>query len=87
MSKLKFALVGCGRISSKHIDSIKELSDAELVAVCDIVEDKAIKAAQKANVKYYTSYDEMLKNEDVDIVVSDESEIISDNEQDEGEQE
>ena len=66
--KLRFAIVGCGRISAKHIDAIKEISGAELACVCDVLEDKAIKAAEKAQVKYYTSYDEMLKKEDIDVV-------------------
>jgi predicted dehydrogenase len=66
--KLKFAILGCGRISAKHIDAINEINEAELVAVCDILEDRAKKVAEKANVKYYTSYNDMLENEDIDIV-------------------
>jgi len=69
MKKLRFALVGCGRISGKHVEALKNISDAEIAAVCDIQEDRAAKCAEKAGLKkYYTSYDEMLKNEDVDIV-------------------
>ena len=34
--KVRLAVVGCGRISSKHFDAIIELkNDIELVAVCD----------------------------------------------------
>lgn len=69
MKKLGFALVGCGRISGKHVDALKNIDDAELVAVCDINAERAEKCASKAGLKkYYTSYDDMLKNEEVDIV-------------------
>ena len=35
--KIKFALVGCGRISNNHFGSFEALQeDCELVAVCDI---------------------------------------------------
>lgn len=69
MNKLNFALVGCGRISTKHIEALAEIPEARLVAVCDIVEEKAKIAAEKAGgVPYYTSYDEMLAKENIDIV-------------------
>jgi len=65
----KFALVGCGRISKKHIDAIKEIENAELVSVCDLKIDFAKKASEAAGgVPFYTSYDEMLQKEDVEIV-------------------
>ncbi|MFC0414041.1 Gfo/Idh/MocA family protein [Cytobacillus solani] len=76
MSKLKFAIVGCGRISYKHVEAlINNEPDAILVATCDIVEEKAIerkdqyeKAFPNANVKIYTDYMKMIKNEDIDVV-------------------
>ena len=69
MEKLKFALLGCGRIVSKHADALKNnINHAELVAVCDIDSTKAELIGRKYNVNYYTSYDEMLSKENVDIV-------------------
>ena len=69
MGKYKFALVGCGRISGKHIDAINEIENASLVAVCDIDINKAKTVAKKmGNINFYSSYDEMLQNEDIDIV-------------------
>ncbi len=59
---LNFGIVGCGRISRKHIEAIKEIKDANLVAVCDIKIEKAKKAAELyGNIPYYDSYDKMLK--------------------------
>ncbi|MGF7060007.1 Gfo/Idh/MocA family protein [Brassicibacter mesophilus] len=68
MQKLKFALLGCGRIVSKHIEALKKLNDAEIVAVCDIKENRAKEHGEKLEVPYYTDYNVMLKNEDIDVV-------------------
>jgi len=69
MKKFRFALVGCGRISGKHVDAINNIANAELTAVCDINESRAKALSKKTGLKkYYLSYDDMLKNEEVDIV-------------------
>ena len=76
MSKLKFAIIGCGRISSKHIEAlVNNNQEAELVALCDIVEQKAQErkkqyeaSISKANIKVYTDYLKMLGNEAIDVV-------------------
>ena len=68
MDKIKFAFVGCGRIVKKHLEAIREIDRAELVAVCDLQADKAKRAAEIDGAAWYTSYDEMLSREEVDIV-------------------
>ena len=69
--KIRFALVGCGRISVNHIDSIldKHRDNAELVAVCDI-ESSALRAAEKkTGVPGFTDIKEMLKLKNIDAVI------------------
>lgn len=62
MSKIKIALVGCGRISANHLRAIEDnASDFELVAVCDTDEDKAKAAAQQFNVPYFLQLESMLQ--------------------------
>ena len=68
MNKLKFALVGCGRIARKHIDALKDLGEAELVSLCDTNEKRAKEYGEQLGISYYNNYDEMLKKEKVDIV-------------------
>ena len=68
MKKYKFALIGCGRISYKHINAINQIENAQLVSVCDLKEEKAKKKGEENNIPWYTDYHKMLKNEDVDIV-------------------
>lgn len=67
---MKTALVGCGGISSCHFAAIEKLKDKGTVisAVCDIVDDRAQKCAQKYECRAYTSYDEMLDVETLDVV-------------------
>jgi len=67
---LKFALVGCGRIAKRHSELLghKKIEGAMLVAVCDIVEEKAKKIGGQFNVPYYTDMNEMMEKEDIDAV-------------------
>lgn len=66
--KLKVAIIGCGRISVMHFVSILSIEDTELVACCDIDEEKAEAAAKEYGVRAYTSYEEMLECEELDAV-------------------
>ncbi|MDA8228709.1 MAG: Gfo/Idh/MocA family oxidoreductase [Desulfitobacterium hafniense] len=66
--KMRFAIIGCGRIAPKHAESIVALEEAELVAVCDIVPEKAQSFADKYGAVPYTDYLEVLKRDDIDIV-------------------
>ncbi len=67
--KLKFALIGCGRIAYKHAEILKnQLPQAILAAVCDLDVDKARQTGEKYGVPWYANYDEMLQKEDVDVV-------------------
>jgi len=67
--KIRLGFIGCGRISKSHFDAISQHSEnIELVAVCDSLSERANAAAEKMNSKAYTSIDEMLTQEDLDIV-------------------
>lgn len=61
----KIALVGCGRISKRHVEAIKENKDLKITVVCDVVEEKAKKLADELNVAYLTDYK---KIKDVDVI-------------------
>ena len=68
---LKFALVGCGRISVRHAQLLGEgiIKGAKLVAVCDAVEDKVGKTAAKYNVPAYTDMHKMMQEARPDVAV------------------
>lgn len=66
-SKLRFALIGCGRIANRHAEHIN--NQAQLVAVCDVDKVKADELAAKYSAKAYYDVAGLLANEkDVDVV-------------------
>ncbi len=67
MNKLKFAIVGCGRIALRHAEQISRL--AELTAVCDVIQSRATEFGKKFNSEVYSDIDDMLMNEkELDVV-------------------
>ena len=68
---MKYALIGCGRISPNHIVAAQK-NDLDIVALCDTVitnmDDKLKKFELPATVKTYTDYHEMLKQEKPQLV-------------------
>lgn len=68
MRVLNFAIVGCGRVASRHADSIKNLKNAKLLAVCDAKKDRADFFGRKYKTRVFYSFDTLLKNKTIDIV-------------------
>lgn len=68
LKKLRVGIIGCGRISVRHIGSAMLLPQSELVAVCDIRIERARAAAKDSGANIYTDYKEMLAKENLDCV-------------------
>ncbi len=69
MTKIKFAIVGCGSIGKRHIAVMDAEPEAEIVAICDIDVNKANEQSNLYNgIKVYTDYTTMLNEVDVDII-------------------
>ncbi|MBQ7475235.1 MAG: Gfo/Idh/MocA family oxidoreductase [Clostridia bacterium] len=72
MEKLRVGIIGTGGISGCHIDGYKILRDrgeVEIVAGCDIDEEKVKKYVERHNIpRYYTDCHEMMAKEKLDIV-------------------
>jgi predicted dehydrogenase len=67
--RLKFAIVGCGRISDLHARAYEGSEDAEIFAVCDVNEDVAKKRKEEWGAKKaYTDYEKLLKDDEIDAV-------------------
>ncbi len=66
---VKFAVLGCGRISAVHLDAVDKAKNAYLAAVCDINEEKAKKKSSRYNVPYYTDLETMLTSVKPDVVI------------------
>jgi len=66
----KVAVVGCGRISGHHCRSIVSVNGMEIVAVCDLIEEKAKEYGKEFGIPYFTNYREMFNTlPEINIVV------------------
>lgn len=67
MPKINFAIIGCGRIAQRHAEHIN--SNGKLVAVCDIIKEKADALASKYEAASYTDISDLINNEkQIDVV-------------------
>ena len=70
--KLRAGIVGCGGIANgKHLPSMTKSGKYDIVALCDIVEERATKAAAEygaEGAKVYTDYKQLLEDKTIDVV-------------------
>ncbi len=68
---LRYALIGCGRISPNHIAAALE-NKLEIVALCDLDKVKMTDIVENfslnKDVRLYIDYKEMLEKEDIDLI-------------------
>ena len=69
---VNIGIIGCGGIANgKHLPALKKLPNVRMVAFCDIIPERAEKAAKEYGVpeaKVFTDYKEMLKLQDIEVV-------------------
>ncbi len=66
-TKIKFAIIGCGRIAQRHAEHIQQAGI--LSAVCDIEKDKAALLGEKYDAGFYGTAEEMLNaHPEIDVV-------------------
>ncbi|WP_165972392.1 Gfo/Idh/MocA family protein [Paenibacillus piri] len=63
-----FAIVGSGAIGSFHAEQLKQVGGAKLIAVCDENPQRAGQFAERYSCSAYTSLNDMLQRDDIDIV-------------------
>jgi len=67
--RIRIAVIGCGRISKNHFDSIAQHGDdLELAAVCDTDERVLAEHARSLGVPGYRDLETLLENESVDVI-------------------
>ena len=68
---LRYAIIGCGRISPNHIAAAQK-NNLNIVALCDIdtnaINDKKVKFELSEDVKEYTDYKTMIKEVEIDVI-------------------
>ncbi|MDD4870156.1 MAG: Gfo/Idh/MocA family oxidoreductase [Kiritimatiellae bacterium] len=65
--KFRFGIIGCGMISDFHAAAIKDIPNAELVAVVDVREESARRLGEANHCAWYTSFKKFCKH-DMDVV-------------------
>ncbi len=69
--KLRVGHIGCGSVSRAYLPSLKEAPFIELVSTCDIIEDRARKAAETHKIPhFYPNIDAMLAGPKFDLLVN-----------------
>ena len=66
---LRIGLIGCGRISRNHFEAIAAQPDAECVACCDILAERARESARLFGIPGWTrDYRDLLNDQDIDLI-------------------
>jgi len=70
MDKIGFGIIGCGVISGTHRQAIEQVEAAELVACCDIIEERAKAWAEGAGIgdNWHRDLEDMLARDDLQAV-------------------
>ena len=65
---MNICIVGFGAIGPVHADSINMIESVTLYGICDIVKERADKAAEKYGCKAFYSFDECLLDKNIDSI-------------------
>ncbi|WP_226654878.1 Gfo/Idh/MocA family protein [Pseudalkalibacillus hwajinpoensis] len=69
MQKLKVAVIGCGSIARRrHLPEYRDEENVEIVAVCDVVKERADEMASLYGGVAYTDYLGLLEDQEIDAV-------------------
>lgn len=69
MEILKVGVIGCGSIAQRrHLPEYHANQQVEIVAVCDVVGERAEKMAKEYGAKAFTDYKEVIKLEEIDAI-------------------
>jgi len=69
MNKLKAAIIGCGKVGHLHAKALQGIDECIFTAVQSRNSQRAIGFAAKYNVKAYTTVEEMITKEKIDVAV------------------
>lgn len=69
MSTLRVGVIGCGSIARKrHLPEYRVNEKVEIVAVCDLLAERAAETADEYGAASYTDYKELLQHPEIDAV-------------------
>lgn len=69
--KVKLAIIGCGSVSTQYLPHLSKSPYVDLVSTCDIIYERAKKAASKYHIpNHYPHIDKLLAGADFDLMVT-----------------
>ena len=69
MRTIKIGLIGAGGIAQTHMRALKEVEGIEVVAVCDLIKERAESTARKYGVPHiFTNYHDVLAMDEIEAV-------------------
>lgn len=72
MRDVHIGIIGCGGIANgKHLPSLSKLPNVKITAFCDLIPERAEKARDDygtEDARVYTDYQELLKQEDLEVI-------------------
>ena len=66
--KIRIGFVGCGKNGRGHLSQLRQIDNADVVAVCDTQETLAMQAAEGTDAKSYSNFHQMLDDIELDAV-------------------
>ncbi len=68
MEPVRFAIVGCGVIGQSHARFLEAVPGAQLVAVADVIPERARALAENHGCDWYDNVEDLLRRDDVEVV-------------------
>jgi len=66
--QVRVGVIGCGGIANWHFGHLERIETANGVAVCDLIDDRVKKAAERFSAVPYEKYGKMLEEQELDAV-------------------
>ena len=68
MEPVRLGMIGCGLVSTKHIEGAKNISNGNLVALCDVNSERKV-LAEELQIPFFTDYLEMMSQAGLEGVI------------------
>lgn len=68
MKKIRAAVVGCGGIHTSHTSALAEMENVEIAAVCDVMPERAAKAAGSHSCIAFINFESLLDYNEFDVL-------------------
>ena len=69
MAKVRFGIVGCGGMGNAHLEYLVKMRSVKVTALCDVIEERAVKAAEQTGGTAFVDHRKMLDSGAVDAII------------------